>query len=148
VPSPTTGAVLVPPGPGLAAGPSHFEEGIPELPPQGLIHAYDQDDVNQLADVARSRRGIQTLHEVTGGDPTSSPRWPQNMALGGDQELIAALRTPPARSGALGLYREPGRPLFDDAELAFVQPVAPSLAEGAAGPADRRGRACATTNGG
>ena len=33
--------------------------------------------------------------------------------------------------GALGLYREPGRPLFDDAEVAFVQAVAPSLAEGA-----------------
>lgn len=33
--------------------------------------------------------------------------------------------------GALGLYREPGRPLFDDAEVAFVRAVAPSLAEGA-----------------
>jgi len=33
--------------------------------------------------------------------------------------------------GGAGLYREPGRPLFDDAELAFVQAVAPSLAEGA-----------------
>jgi DNA-binding CsgD family transcriptional regulator len=33
--------------------------------------------------------------------------------------------------GALGLYRDPGRPLFDDAEVAFVQAVAPSLAEGA-----------------
>jgi DNA-binding CsgD family transcriptional regulator len=33
--------------------------------------------------------------------------------------------------GALGLYREPGRQLFDDAELGFVQAVAPSLAEGA-----------------
>jgi DNA-binding CsgD family transcriptional regulator len=54
------------------------------------------------------------------------------MTLGGDQELIAALRTPSGEVwGALGLYREPGRPLFDDAELAFVCQVAPSLAEGA-----------------
>jgi DNA-binding CsgD family transcriptional regulator len=54
------------------------------------------------------------------------------MTLGGDQELIAALRTPAGEVwGALGLYRGPGRPLFDDAELAFIRRVAPSLAEGA-----------------
>jgi DNA-binding CsgD family transcriptional regulator len=111
---------------------SHFDEGIPELPPQWLLHEYYQDDVNKLADVARSQRGISTLHEATGGDPTSSPRWHFNMALGGDQELIAALRTQAGQAwGALGLYREPGQPQFDDAELAFVRAVAPSLAEGA-----------------
>jgi DNA-binding CsgD family transcriptional regulator len=111
---------------------SHFDEGVPELPPQWLVHEYYQDDVNKLADVARSRRGISTLHEATGGDPSSSPRWHFNMTLGGDQELIVALRTPAGEVwGALGLYREPGRPLFDDTELAFVQSLAPSLAEGA-----------------
>jgi DNA-binding CsgD family transcriptional regulator len=111
---------------------SHFDEGVPELPPQWLIHEYYQDDVNKLADVARSRRGVSTLHEATGGDPSSSPRWHFNMTLGGDQELIAGLRTPAGEVwGALGLYREPGRPLFDDTELAFVQSLAPSLAEGA-----------------
>jgi DNA-binding CsgD family transcriptional regulator len=111
---------------------SHFDEGIPELPAQWLIQEYYQDDVNKLADVACSKRGIATLHEATGGDPTSSPRWHANMALGGDQELIAALRTQAGEVwGALGLYREPGQPLFDDAELAFIQAIAPSLAEGA-----------------
>jgi DNA-binding CsgD family transcriptional regulator len=111
---------------------SHFDEGVPELPAQWLLHEYSQDDVNNLADVARSQRGISTLHEATGGDPTSSPRWHFNMTLGGDQELIAALRIPSGEVwGALGLYRAPGQPLFDDAELAFVRSVAPSLAEGA-----------------
>jgi DNA-binding CsgD family transcriptional regulator len=111
---------------------SHFDEGVPELPPQWLVHEYYQDDVNKLADVARSQRGISTLHEATGGNPAGSPRWHFNMTLGGDQELIAALRTPAGEAwGALGLYRAPGRPLFDDAELAFVQAVAPFLAEGA-----------------
>jgi DNA-binding CsgD family transcriptional regulator len=111
---------------------SHFDEGVPELPPQWMIREYYRDDVNKLVDVARSRRGISTLHEATGGDPASSPRWHFNMTLGGDQELIAALRTPAGEVwGALGLYREPGRPLFDDADLAFVGAVAPSLAEGA-----------------
>jgi DNA-binding CsgD family transcriptional regulator len=111
---------------------SHFDENVPELPPQWMIHEYYQDDVNKLADVARSERGLSTLHEATGGDPASSPRWHFNMTLGGDQELIAALRTPAGEVwGALGLYRGPGRPLFDDADLAFVRAVAPSLAEGA-----------------
>jgi len=111
---------------------SHFDEGIPELPPQWLLHEYYQDDVNKLADVARSRRGISTLHEATGGDPSSSPRWHFNIALGGDQELIAALRTPSGEVwGGLGLYRETGQSMFDDQELAFVRQVAPHLAEGA-----------------
>jgi DNA-binding CsgD family transcriptional regulator len=111
---------------------SHFDEGIPELPPQWLMQEYYEDDVNKLADVARSERGLSTLHEATGGDPSSSPRWHANMALGGDQELIAALRTPSGEVwGALGLYREPGQPMFDDEELAFVRAVTPSLAEGA-----------------
>jgi DNA-binding CsgD family transcriptional regulator len=111
---------------------SHFDEGIPELPPSWLIHEYYDDDVNKLADVARSKRGISTLHEATGGDLASSPRWHANMALGGDQELIAALRTPSGQVwGALGLYREPGQPLFGGADLAFVGAIAPTLAEGA-----------------
>jgi hypothetical protein len=113
---------------------SHHQQGLPELPGEWFAHEYYQDDVNKLVDVVRSERGIQTLHEVTGGDPSSSPRWHFNMALGGDQELIAALRTQAgAVWGALGLYREPGQPQFDDDELAFIQAVAPSLAEGHAG---------------
>jgi DNA-binding CsgD family transcriptional regulator len=111
---------------------SHFDEGVPELPPEWLIREYYHDDVNKLADVACSTRGISTLHEATSGDPTTSPRWHFNMSLGGDQELIAVLRTPAGEVwGALGLYRAPGQPMFDSGELAFVQAIAPSLAEGA-----------------
>ena len=111
---------------------SHFHEGVPELPPQWLMREYYEDDVNKLADVARSERGISTLHDATGGDPTGSPRWQANIALGGDQEIIAGLRTQAGHVwGAVGLYREPGQPLFDDQELRFIQEVAPYLAEGA-----------------
>ncbi len=111
---------------------SHFDEGIPEVPAEWLTAEYLEDDVNKLADVARSGRGVQTLHEVTGGDPTGSPRWQANMELGADQELIAALRTRTGEVwGAIGLYREPGEPLFDRDEIAFVRAVAPLLAEGA-----------------
>jgi hypothetical protein len=44
---------------------SHFDEGVPELPAQWLLHEYHQDDVNLLADVARSQRGVSTLHEAS-----------------------------------------------------------------------------------
>ena len=111
---------------------SHFHEGVPQLPPQWLMREYYEDDVNKLADVARSERGISTLHDATGGDPTGSPRWQANIALGGDQEIIAGLRTQAGHVwGAVGLYRETGQPLFDDHELRFIQEVAPYLAEGA-----------------
>jgi DNA-binding CsgD family transcriptional regulator len=111
---------------------SHFQEGLPEFPPEFLRYEYYADDVNRLSDVARSRRGISTLHDATGGDPASSPRWHENMKLGGDQELIAALRTDTGETwGALGLYREPGAALFDEDELALLASAAPSLARGA-----------------
>lgn len=110
---------------------SHFDEGVPEVPAEWLVAEYFEDDVNTLADVARSPRGVQTLHEVTGGDPSSSPRWHANMELGGDQELIGALRTRNGEVwGAVGLYREPDQPLFDEEELAFVRAVSPLLATG------------------
>lgn len=110
---------------------SHFHPQVTEFPPEWLSAEYQVEDVNLLADVARSASGISTLHEATGGDPSGSPRWRANMEMGGDQELILALR---ARSGevwgALGVYREPGRPMFDDGEKRLLRTVAPQLADG------------------
>jgi len=110
---------------------SHFNEYMPELPDEALAEEYYGDDVNRLVDVARSAAGVSTLHEATGGDPSSSRRWHANMQLGGDQELIAVLRTPQGHCwGAVGLYREPGDPLFSAEEIALLRAVAPDLAEG------------------
>ncbi len=111
---------------------SHYHDGLPEFPPEMLQHQYYDDDVNQIADVARTEVGISTLHEATGGDPASSPSWHMNMAMGGDQEMIVALRTV-AREvwGAVGIYRAPGEPLFDGDDKAFLRAVAPHLATGA-----------------
>ena len=111
---------------------SHYNPLMPELPRESLADEYYSDDVNQIADVARSASGVSTLHEATAGDPTNSPRWQANIALGGDQELVAALRTRSGDTwGALGLYRETGRPMFDAAEKRFVEEASPHLAEGA-----------------
>jgi len=111
---------------------SHYHYGMAEFPAAWLAEEYHGDDVHRLVDVVRSDAGISTLHEVTGGNPATSPRWHRNLTVGGDQELLARLQ---ARSGQvwgmLGLYREPGRPLFDEADKQFLCAVAPQLAAGA-----------------
>jgi DNA-binding CsgD family transcriptional regulator len=111
---------------------SHFHHGLAEFPKEWLANEYYGDDVNQLADVASSPTGIATLHEATGGEPAKSPRWHQNMKLGGDQELITRLRTRSGEVwGMLGLYREPGAPTFDPTEKRFLLTIGPHLADGA-----------------
>jgi DNA-binding CsgD family transcriptional regulator len=108
---------------------SHFQEGMPEYPPEWMAMEYVDDDVNKLTDVARSPSGISTLYEATGGNPSSSPRWHANMTVGGDQEMIAALRTRRGEVwGALGLYRQPDRPLFDADEKVFLATISPLMA--------------------
>lgn len=111
---------------------SHYHDGLPEFPPELLKHEYYGDDVNEICEVARSESGISTLHEATGGDPSSSPTWHFNMAMGGDQEMIAALRTTNgAVWGAVGLYRAPGEPTFGSEDKALLRAIGPHLATGA-----------------
>lgn len=111
---------------------SHVHEGMDHMPQEWLVDEYSSTDVNQIADVARSATGVSTLHEATDGNPPASPRWHFNMTMGGDQEMIARLRTRSGEVwGAVGLYREPDRPLFDEADRRFLQDVGPHLAEGA-----------------
>ncbi|MBA3434157.1 MAG: GAF domain-containing protein, partial [Actinobacteria bacterium] len=112
---------------------SHYQNGLPEIPSEWLAHEYFEDDFHKMADVARSERGISTLHEATGGDPSRSRAWNLYMRpYGAEQEVLVALRTPAGEAwGMLGLYRAPGEPQFDDDELGFLQGVSTHLAEGA-----------------
>jgi DNA-binding CsgD family transcriptional regulator len=113
---------------------SHHDHGmIGELPPEWLAHEYYEDDFHSLAGVARSERGISTLHEATGGDPSRSHAWREHVhPYGAEQELLVALRTQAGEAwGMLGLYREPGQPEFDREEKELLRAVAPHLAEGA-----------------
>ncbi len=111
---------------------SHYNPFMPELPRESLAMEYYEDDVNKMSDVARSDSGLSTIHDATGGDPSGSPRWRANMDMGGDQELVAALRTRTGGVwGAVSLYREPDQPLFDAAEKRFIRHAATHLAEGA-----------------
>ena len=111
---------------------SHYQEGLLEFPPEMLSNEYYGNDVNQISDVVRSKAGISTLHEAAGGNPSSSKKWHMNMALGGDQEMIVALRTRTGEVwGTVGLYRAPGEPMFDNEEKAFLRAIGPDLATGA-----------------
>ena len=111
---------------------SHFQAGLEEFPQEWLASEYYEVDVNKIADVARSSTGISTLHDATDGNPSSSPRWHRNMSMGGDQELVARLRTRSGEVwGAVGLYRAPDEPRFTQREKSFIHSIAPALAEGA-----------------
>ncbi len=112
---------------------SHFQTDLAELPSEWLAHEYYGDDVHKMADIARSARGYSTLHEAAGGDPSRSPAWREVIRpMGGDQELLIALRTRSGEAwGMLGLYREPDQPHFAPEEIRFLCEVAPHLAEGA-----------------
>jgi DNA-binding CsgD family transcriptional regulator len=111
---------------------SHFNPAMYyALPEEMLRSEYYDEEPHDLASVARSRSGVSTIHDATGGDPSSSPRWQANMELGGDQEAIIALRTRDGAAwGCLTLYREPGQPLFTSDELGFLGAAGPAIAEG------------------
>lgn len=112
---------------------SHYDPVIPEISGEFLTHEYGHDDVLKMADVARLRSGVATIHEVTGGDPSSSPGWRAFVQpYGGDQQVMVALRSRPGQAwGLLALYRQAGQPQFDKDEISFLTAVAASLAEGA-----------------
>ena len=111
---------------------SHYQPEVPELPGEWLAHEYFEDDAHKIAGVARSRTGISTIHEATGGNPGLSPGWKLYVQpYGAEQELLLALRTRDGTVwGACGIYREPGQPLFSAGELQFLQAISTHLAEG------------------
>jgi DNA-binding CsgD family transcriptional regulator len=90
------------------------------------------DDVMKTADVVRNPRGVQTLHEVTGGEPERSPIYVDVMVPHGmAQELLVALRSPTGESwGTARLNRAPGDPMFSEHEIGFMSAAAPLIAEG------------------
>ncbi|MGQ0680517.1 MAG: helix-turn-helix transcriptional regulator [Actinomycetota bacterium] len=115
---------------------SHYQTELPELPEEWLAYEYlhgKENDHHSFAGVAQSKRGVSTIHEATGGDPSTSYSWRNFIApYGGDQELLVALRDKGGGVwGMVGLYREPSRPMFDDSEINFMRRIAPHLAAGA-----------------
>jgi DNA-binding CsgD family transcriptional regulator len=111
---------------------SHFNPAMYyALPEEMLRSEYLEEEAHDLTSVARSASGVSTLHDATGGDPSSSLRWRQNMEMGGDQEAIVAMRTRDGAAwGAISVYREPGQPLFSRDELEFLAAAGRFVGEG------------------
>jgi DNA-binding CsgD family transcriptional regulator len=111
---------------------SHFNPSMYYALPEEMLRAeYYDEEPHDLASVARSKSGVSTIHDATGGDPSSSARWQSNMEMGGDQEAIVAMRTRDGAAwGSLTLYREPGQALFSAEELGFLGAAAPAIGEG------------------
>jgi hypothetical protein len=99
------------------------------------------DDVNKYAEVLCHLRGMQTLHEVTGGRPERGRIYRDCMAeVGLAQEMLVALRAPTGEAwGTLRLNRGPGQPEFDTSELRFMATVSPHLAGDLRVDAERAG---------
>lgn len=110
----------------------HFEaECFFDLAGQ-LEWEYLADDVNKTADVLASDRGVQTLHQVTGGSPERSAVFREHLRPHGiEQEVAVALRARTGEAwGSLRLNRCAGQPTFSAVELDFLCSVSPHLAEG------------------
>lgn len=93
---------------------------------------YVENDVNKSIDVARNPGGVQTLHEVTGGNPWSSAiyrdyMYDHDLA----QEMLVALRGADGHVWAtVRLNRPRAMAAFDESDRQFMRSAAPGLAEG------------------
>ena len=112
-------AVLVHAGPGVAADHEPLQRRACRSSRRVRSRSSTTGTTSTSSPTSPARaRGVSTLHEATGGDPSGSPRWQANMALGGDQELIAA--TAHAARRRLGRARPLPRarePMFDADEI-------------------------------
>jgi DNA-binding CsgD family transcriptional regulator len=108
----------------------HQEEIPAETIPYFIQNEFLDADVNKWTALARERLGVRTLAQATGGDLDASPRYRDIFRpLGLGDELRAVLRGGGASWGYMCRHREAGAP-FSSQEVAYVQRLAPHLAEG------------------
>jgi DNA-binding CsgD family transcriptional regulator len=108
----------------------HQEEIPAETVPYFIQNEFLDADVNKWTELARERLGVRTLAQATNGDMGASPRYRDIFRpLGLGDELRAVLRVGGACWGYMCLHREAGAP-FSRQEVAYVQRLAPHLAEG------------------
>jgi DNA-binding CsgD family transcriptional regulator len=94
---------------------------------------YVEDDVNKVSEVLHNHRGIQTLHEVTDGDPYRSRAFRDySSQIGVGHEAVVALRSRNGWNwGAVRLVRGQDRPGFNPPEVEFLRAASRWLAAGA-----------------
>jgi DNA-binding CsgD family transcriptional regulator len=108
----------------------HQEEIPAETIPYFIQNEFVDEDVNKWTALARTRTGVRTLVQETGGDMETSPRYRDIFRpLGFGDELRAVLRVGGACWGYICLHRGAGAP-FSRQEVDYVRRLAPVLAEG------------------
>src|SRR3954452_761836 len=89
-------------------------------------YEFEVPDFNKFSDLARGPRQVADLHVATGGRPERSARWRELRTLmDSDAELRATFNAGGHSWGPLQLNREGAGGGFSDAEVAFVETIAP-----------------------
>src|SRR3954468_3232657 len=105
--------------------------GVVRAMPAAVCHPFweyefEVPDFNKFADLARGPRQVGDLHAATGGRPERSARWRELRTLmDSDAALRATFNAGGHRWGLLQLNREGAGGGFSDAEVAFVETIAP-----------------------
>lgn len=102
---------------------SHVAHGSlpPEAVPRLARNEIVEDDVNKLADLARTRSRAGILSEATGGRPERSTRYRDLLRPNGfEAELRGAFVHGTAAWGGMAMYRRRGRPDFVSADRAAL----------------------------
>src|SRR3954449_1962600 len=89
-------------------------------------YEFEVPDFNKFGDLARGPRQVGDLHAATGGRPERSARWRELRTLmDSDAEMRATFNAGGHSWGLLQLNREGAGGGFSDAEVAFVETIAP-----------------------
>lgn len=107
-------------------------EGLPALLIPALIaNEYRTEDVNKFAQLARSRRPVNSLYAAAGGKPEGSVRYRDILTpVGFGNEVRAVLRVDGVCWGLMCLHRERYAPGFTAAEVATLAQIMPHVATG------------------
>jgi DNA-binding CsgD family transcriptional regulator len=96
-----------------------------------LEHVAFEEDVNDFNGMIRARRSIALLSEATGGQLERSLRYRAALAPRGFHfDLRAVFASNREHWGGVSLFRERGRPDFDECEVALIRRLVPHLAFG------------------